>query len=254
MAEMRVPTTVALLLALDTGCSDQIVGSFEGSADAGAEASTQPEAPLASEDGANVTATATVTDGSFTGSTTDPAPESDDAAGEGTSGRETSSAAIELCDGMDNDGDGLVDEVAADNIRCGTCRLSQGAGQAWWVCDEQLTWELANARCLEFGATAAIPSTEEANAFVLEEFNDTFVFFWLGARDAEVEGQWQWADGTALEGWSNWASTQPDDFEAAQDCMRLTFGITGEGWFDGSWDDFYCDQPNHVLCSAAHEL
>ncbi|MEM6993705.1 MAG: C-type lectin domain-containing protein [Myxococcota bacterium] len=156
----------------------------------------------------------------------------------------------EVCDGVDNDLDGLIDEIGPDSAACQDCTLLQGAGQAWWVCESQLDWPAANARCEEFGATSALVLSAEAQTFVHETVGEGW--FWLGARQAPSEGTWSWVDGTPLT-YDNWGGTQPDNTAPSQDCIRLTFGIEGdEGWFDGAWDDFFCDEPQRVLCTGPH--
>jgi hypothetical protein len=214
-ARAAVPA-IALALA-SQGCGDQIVGTFDpsrGDGEAGA-----------------------ITDGGAT-----------------TSGVTQASADVpagpEICNGLDDDRDGLVDEVAPGLAECDGCRLLQGAGQAWWACDAQLTWEQARVRCEGLGATLAIVASAEAQAFVEDAVGQSW--YWLGARQAADEGDWSWIDGTPWA-YANWGTTQPDDTAPGQDCLRLTFGIVGEGWFDGAWDDFFCDDPHPFMCSAPHE-
>lgn len=211
----------ALALALipsagPTGCGDQIVGRFG------------PETTGGASSGGDPTTTAA------------PPPDSSGAPTE-----------PEQCDGLDNDGDGLVDEVAADLSTCNDCQLLQGAGQAWWACAREETWVDAQAYCQTLGAQAAIIHDEAAQAFVHAEIGEGW--YWLGAHQDPDEGPWRWVDDTPLT-YDNWGTTQPDNADPGQDCVRLTFGIVGEGWFDGAWDDFFCDDPHQVLCSAPHPV
>ncbi|MBL4689449.1 MAG: C-type lectin domain-containing protein [Nannocystaceae bacterium] len=163
----------------------------------------------------------------------------------------------EVCDGVDNDLDGLIDEVGplseagGEQARCGDCRLLQSETHAWWVCDEKLDWEAAEARCETFGATSAIVPSAATQTFLAETVGEGW--FWLGARQAPDEGVWGWPDGVPLT-YANWGETQPDNTAPEQDCVRLTFGIRSEGWFDGAWDDFFCEDSLRVLCSAPHVL
>jgi hypothetical protein len=218
----RRDRAAALVLVLASqGCGDQIVGTFDPSRGEG-------EAGML-----------TITDGSTAGSVTIASAEGTDAP-----------MGPELCDGLDNDRDGLVDEVAPGLTECDGCRLLQGAGQAWWVCDSLLTWDETRARCEGLGATTAIVASAEAQAFVVEAVGQGW--YWLGARQAADEGGWSWIDGTPWE-YTSWGTIQPDDTAPGQDCLRLTFGIVGEGWFEGAWDDFFCDDPHPWMCSAPHE-
>ncbi|MCA9709934.1 MAG: C-type lectin domain-containing protein [Myxococcales bacterium] len=145
--------------------------------------------------------------------------------------------------------DGLVDEVSAGLDACNDCQLLQGAGQAWWVCEATQTWADAEAWCEGLGAHAAVVPSLVAQTFLHQQVGQGW--FWLGAHQDADEGAWRWVDGTPL-GYANWGTTQPDDTAPGQDCLRLTFGIDGEGWFDGAWDDFFCDDAHRVMCSAPH--
>ncbi|MCX4242559.1 C-type lectin domain-containing protein [Paraliomyxa miuraensis] len=205
---------VVAVLLFAASCGDQVVGHFDG------------------------------------GSGSSAGPASSDTAGEaGTTFTEPPMP--EQCNGLDDDHDGLVDEVSAELTECNGCRLLQGEGQAFWVCETETTWAEAQAQCEALGATSAIVPSEATQTFLHEQVGTGW--YWLGAVQDPDEGPWRWVDGTAFE-YANWGTTQPDDTAPGQDCVRLTFGITGEGWFDGAWDDFFCDEPtsHRVLCSASH--
>lgn len=221
----RSPSRAAAVLALAlAGCSDQIVGSFDPSRG----------------DAATTTGDATTTTGSLPTSA-----DTIDATAEGTE----AAAPPEVCDGVDNDLDGLVDEIAPGLTECNGCRLLQGVGQAWWVCDAAKTWDQAQAYCEGLGATTAVVPSAVAQTFLHDAVGEGF--HWLGARQAAPDGAWSWVDGTPWD-YANWGTLQPDDVDPGQDCLRLTFGIVGEGWFDGAWDDFFCAEPHPFLCSAPH--
>ncbi len=212
-AHRLLARAVALAWLGSSGCADQVVGRFEGT--------------VASEE-----ASASSIAGPATTETTFTEPPSP-----------------EQCDGLDNDHDGLIDEVSAELGECDGCQLLQGVGQAWWVCGLELSWAAAQAHCEQRGATSAIVPSAAAQTFLHEQVGEGW--FWLGAAQDPGEGPWRWVDGTAFE-YANWGTTQPDDTAPGQDCVRLTFGIIGEGWFDGAWDDFFCEEPHRVMCSAPH--
>jgi len=210
---------VALGLLAAGGCGDQIVGSFDPTEDPATGSLTT------SADGS------TAVDGST--ATGEPVP-----------------TGPEQCNGLDDDGDGLIDEVSAQLQECDGCTLLQGAAQAWWVCPEEQPWADAQTRCETLGATLAVVPDEATQAFLQDALG--VGFHWLGARQAEGEGAWSWVDGTPWS-YDNWGTTQPDDIAPGQHCLRLTFGIIDGDWFDGAWDDFFCEDPHPVLCSAPHD-
>lgn len=205
---------LAVALTASPACGDQVVGSFDASTGGRDSSSSGGPTTLADE-------------------TTNTGPE----------------PSPEQCNGIDDDLDGLVDEQGPDLGWCDGCVLKQELGQAWWVCEAELPWAEAQADCEARGATLAIVATADAQAFLHTEVGEGW--FWLGARQAASEGTWSWVDGTPFD-YANWGDTQPDDEAPGQDCLRLTFGIEGSGWFDGAWDDYFCDDVHRVMCSAPH--
>ncbi|MEM9458198.1 MAG: C-type lectin domain-containing protein [Myxococcota bacterium] len=179
MRHWTIRAIAMMLVALSispSACEDQVVGRFD------------PD-PLNTQGGS------TPTDGPAVDSTS----ASDDRGEPGTP---------EICDGLDNDLDGLVDEVAAGSTRCNDCTLLQGVGRAWWVCDVQKPWADAQIYCQTLGAHAAIVPDEATQAFLLEQIGEGR--FWLGARQDPEEGPWRWVDDTRWT-YDNWGATQPDD-------------------------------------------
>lgn len=69
---------------------------------------------------------------------------------------------VEICDGIDNDGDGLIDEYAPGNETCEGCALSEVEGRALWACAKPwVSWGDAQQRCEDrFAAQLARLDTE----------------------------------------------------------------------------------------------
>lgn len=59
---------------------------------------------------------------------------------------------------------------------------------------------------------------------------------WLGASDAETEGQWKWVDGTAMD-YSNWASGEPNNGGGDEDALQIYSSPLGK------WNDFPGEAP-----------
>lgn len=223
------------VLLLSNACTDQVIGEFGDPGTTAAGSSSGESVSTGSED---VVSGTTVTSG-----------------GPSNEGSETSAPVPtdEVCDGADNDLDGLTDEVSPTNSACGGCTLLQGVGQAWWVCDDTIVdWEEATAFCGTFGAATATISNESTQLFLEDTFEAAW--YWLSARQEPQEGEWRWPDGSPLS-YANWGGQQPDNWTPDQDCLRLTLGlIDPPNWFHGAWDDFECTGTLAVLCSATHTL
>ena len=66
---------------------------------------------------------------------------------------------------------------------------------------------------------------------------------WLGANDRDVEGEWNWGDGTPVARPGHW---DPDDLgrnlESWQNCMQM-------GWnTPDNWDDTSCTVLRRYAC------
>ncbi|KAI8519855.1 hypothetical protein Bbelb_031120 [Branchiostoma belcheri] len=90
----------------------------------------------------------------------------------------------------------------------------------------------ASAICRQDGGTLAMPRDAETNAFLVSHFKTTTGFdggFWLGLSDKRKEGAFEWADGTPLGAYNQWAPGRPlklkDNMHAQlTDCVRMTKG------------------------------
>ncbi len=98
------------------------------------------------------------------------------------------------------------------------------------------------------GHLVTIASAPE-NAFVLGLIAAVEHSVWIGATDRDTEGAWRWVtgeqfwqgDGAGTPGpdvlYANWATGQPDDFEAGQDVATIFGGSVSNAALAGRWDD-----------------
>lgn len=100
------------------------------------------------------------------------------------------------------------------------------------------SWSDSKTSAEDKGGTLASIHCEQQNTQVKNMITSNS---WIGGTDADVEGQWKWADGTEFE-FTNWNSNEPNNLDGVQHCMQLyTFG---------KWDDLNCvDQKQAVYQS-----
>ncbi|MBV1860689.1 MAG: C-type lectin domain-containing protein [Nannocystaceae bacterium] len=230
---MRLGATAMTVLLLSNACTDQVIGEFGGAGTVSTSESSNESVSTAGQESASTCIGETAGPSSTESGTSAAIPED------------------EICDGIDNDLDGLTDEVSSTNSACGECTLLQGEGQAWWICDDTIVdWEEASGFCAAFGATNATITNSDTQLFLEDTLEAAW--YWLSVRQEPEEGQWLWPDGSSLS-YTNWAGNQPDNWTADQNCVRLTFGLGDPpNWFTGAWDDFECAKTLAVLCSATH--
>lgn len=176
----------------------------------------------------------------------------------GTSGSSSSESSSggpteEVCDLVDNDLDGLIDEVSESNDECGGCLLTQFDGVAVWNCNvDAVAWQTAAATCAGFGAELARVDASSMQQELAALSNGAR--YWIGANDLRTEGQWVWTDGAAVD-YDNWQMNQPDNgamIPAEQDCALLAhWGTSAE---PGGWDDGQCTEELDYFCTAPHAL
>ncbi len=153
-------------------------------------------------------------------------------------GGSTSEPVAELCNGVDDDDDGAVDEYSERNTSCGSCAYEvTGSGVVQSYCDEPVTWPEALQRCMDLGASLAIlhSSTENDEVFATTAGDDT----WIGLSDADLERDWVWHDGTAVD-FDAWEPGQPNDL-GGEDCGHMRAEA-------GTWNDDECTNTHSYVC------
>lgn len=186
---------------------------------------------------------AATTDSAGSGGGTTAAPTTGSGGG---STSDTGNCGVETCNGMDDDCDGLIDEVGDDNTACNDCNLEQHEGHAYWFCADPRRWMQARSDCQDWGAELVSIPDEAANTFLaghlgMNGLNDRF---WIGANDRDTENTWVWEDGLAW-GYENWAMDEPNDTNG-EDCVEM--------WSmpAGTWNDSDCGDGLHFVCWAPH--
>ena len=96
--------------------------------------------------------------------------------------------------------------------------------------DGEYSWNSAKTFCEKLGGHLATITSAEENDAVIELMteigNDVA---WIGASDADEEGNWKWINGEAFL-YSNWAAGEPNNATGDQDYASIYTD-------DGTWDD-----------------
>jgi hypothetical protein len=154
-----------------------------------------------------------------------------------------SPGAGELCDDIDNDCDGYVDEYAATNTSCGGCLMAELGGSVYHRCPALMTWQAARAACQQRYADLLVLEQLDEHDLLLQQLDvPGGVRWWIGLHDLDLEGAHTWVDGAPLvKMTANWDSGQPDNANN-EDCVELQV--------EGQWNDLRCEIKRGFVCEG----
>lgn len=148
-------------------------------------------------------------------------------------------SAAEVCDAVDNDCSGFVDDVPA----C-ACPSEVIDGVEFFFCTHVIKWFQAREFCATQGHQLAKIDTPEQNARVWEVAQSMRAGSWsIGLTDSATEGEFRFLDGTEPS-FTNWADGEPAQRLPIFDCVYLKGGQS-PSWFEGN-----CNEVGAFVCSA----
>ncbi len=181
------------------------------------------------------------------------------------------SANIELCDGLDNDCDQVVDEGAACAVDCAGFAL---ADHGYMFCSASVSRDVAADRCELEGMRLAWIETEAENEFLVDSIaaadvpaaQDDELLTYMGGSDSGNEGNWIWRGrgaipngfqfwqganlGAAVNGaYESWAPGEPNNTDDDENCAALSV-LGSNNRAPGSWDDRDCDSELPFVCEV----
>ncbi len=146
----------------------------------------------------------------------------------------------EVCDGVDNDCNGQID----DGNVC-PCTVQTLGTRSYQFCRTVADWRTAQATCTKFGYHLASVRDAAADRFLgRTAASIASTRWWFGFNDVAQEGRWVWQAGTPVS-YLHWAAGEPNDSGGNEDCGELNrFGP------DGGWNDEPCDGALPFICES----
>jgi hypothetical protein len=159
---------------------------------------------------------------------------------------EVGPAAVEICDGGDNNCNGLVDEASAANTECGDCTLFEYASHSYAFCYGPTNWSAARTHCMgTFNADLLVIDNAKENAALIaaplpSAFAEARLF--VGLTDQQTRGTFVWVDGT-MATFTNWNGGEPSNSSGDEHCVEMFLD-------SGTWNDKRCGENRSFICEA----
>lgn len=149
--------------------------------------------------------------------------------------------ATEVCNQLDDDCDGLMDEFSAANSDCANCNLAAFGGHSYWFCRTTASWDAARGVCQVFGPVD-LPIVDDLaeNDFLFAGNGLPAAPMWVGGRDSDPNQQayYTWYDGSPLT-FNNFALADLDN-----GCIAMPNGDAGK------WRDRDCNFDYSYACES----
>jgi len=168
--------------------------------------------------------------------------------GAGDDGGDDSSTPEEICNGVDDDGDGEIDEDACPDVVV----TDPATGRAYMVVETPMMWFDAEAYCTAYGYTLATIDDEAENLYVWELIFDgedgvstVNAHTWVGLHE-DVGGSWEWSAGDAVA-YTAWGGLEiTDDYGTPTYGQAAAIGDEDTAlWFEAPQTWFH-----HAICES----
>lgn len=150
-------------------------------------------------------------------------------------------AVSELCDGIDNNCNGVLDEFSLDNDACDACTLTARGTSVYWFCDGPVNRFAGRDFCLDRGADLTSIADLAEDSFVRGNVAGPLDWF-IGLEDLAREGAYVWSDGSDTA-YLSWAFGEPNN-DDNENCVELALED------DWAWNDTNCENEQGFICEA----
>ena len=161
----------------------------------------------------------------------------------------------EVCDQLDNDCDGKIDEYnpVSNKDGCNDCAYRVRDGHVYAFCNWDAKWDAARQHCMNMGIDLAIDNDMPEHDWLVGQadgFDGFGALRWIGGKQDGTP--FKWVDGSVVpQPDPRWFGGEPNDqgipFDYGADCLVLV--SPGPAW-GKTWLDYTCDTDARFTCEG----
>jgi len=153
---------------------------------------------------------------------------------------DASSTPEEICNGNDDDCNGVIDEAG---VCSSSCTREEYNGHIYLFCNQKLNFLKAEDFCNKIGYTLVVVDDDDENTWINNKFTSKFdnEYIYMSLNDLKNEDNYKWSDNISRF-YYNWEDINNTGNSDVNDCSVMNK--------NGKWNMALCDTPLKYVCET----